>query len=74
MTKKLTAAIAIDNWKLPIFSKRLVEAGFRYEQVPGITKDSYLLTVIFDNGQQQKLAQLVLAANTEARKNPKRST
>ena len=26
-----TAAVAIDNWKLPIFKRHLDEAGFKYE-------------------------------------------
>ncbi len=64
----MNAAIAIDKYKLPVFSKRLVEAGFHYEQLPGVTSDSLMLSVTYKQEDQQKLAQLVLAANKEATK------
>lgn len=62
----MKAAIAIDNWKLPIFSRHLVEGGYSYEQGPGLTKGTMFLHVQTDNGQA--LAQVVLAANKEAAK------
>jgi hypothetical protein len=60
------AAIAIDTWKLPIFSRMLVAKGYHYEQVPGLAPDTLLLTVHTDN--LQALAQTVLACNNEAAK------
>lgn len=62
MPKK--AAIAIDTWKLPIFSRHLVSKGYHYTEGPGLAPDTLLLTVTTDN--LQALAQTVLAANTEA--------
>lgn len=59
-----TAAIAIDAWKLPIFQRVLREAGYTWEQHPGLTIDMLLLKVSTDN--MQALAQAVLKANQEA--------
>lgn len=61
------AAIAIDKWKLPIFSRILVEKGYRYTEGPGLTRDTLFLYVHTDN--MQALAQTVLACNKEAAKN-----
>jgi hypothetical protein len=58
------AGIVIDKWKLPIFSRRLKEAGFAYEEVGSLTSDSLTLVVVTDNAQA--LGQAVLAANKEA--------
>lgn len=62
----MKAAIVIDRWKLPIFTRRLKEAGYSYEEVGGLTQDSLTLTVTTTN--MQVLAQVVLAANKEAAK------
>ena len=43
------AGIMLDDWKLPIFKKSLDDAGFQYEQSPGITEDTILLTVETDD-------------------------
>lgn len=60
----MKAGIAVDAWKLPIFERRLKAAGHTFtnhgELMPGVL----LLRVDTDNGQA--LAQLCLAANTEA--------
>lgn len=60
------AGIAIDKWKLPIFSRILVEKGYHYEEGPGLTPDTLFLFVHTDN--MQALAQTVLACNKEAAK------
>lgn len=60
----MKAAIIIDKWKLPIFSRRLKEAGFTYEEVGSLTGDS--LTLVVTTDKAQALAQIVLAANKEA--------
>lgn len=60
------AGIAIDAWKLPVFSKRLTNAGFTYEQKPGLDPGTYILKVPAALVDLQQLAQVCLAANTEA--------
>lgn len=60
------AAIAIDTWKLPIFSRILVAKGYHYEEGPGLTPGTLHLYVHTDN--MQALAQVVLACNQEAAK------
>jgi hypothetical protein len=64
----MKAGIVINQWKLPIFSRHLQAAGFHYEQMPGPVPDTYLLTANFEREQQQRIAQVVLAANVEASK------
>lgn len=41
----MKAGIAVDNWKLPIFRKRLANAGYDYEDGGPLTHDTTLLTV-----------------------------
>ena len=62
----MKAGIVIDRWKLPIFTRRLRDAGFSYEEVGPLTADS--LTLIIMTDKPQALAQVVLAANTESAK------
>ena len=40
-----TAGIAVDNCKLPVFRRRLKEAGYEYEDAGPVTGDTTLLTV-----------------------------
>lgn len=58
------AAVAIDNWKLPIFERHLQQAGYSFERVDGLTKDAMILTVTTEN--LVALGEVVKAANTEA--------
>lgn len=60
------AAIAIDAWKLPIFSRNLVAKGYHYTEGPGLTPGTLFLYVHTDN--MQALGQTVLACNKEAAK------
>ena len=60
----MKAAIALDDWKLPIFDRRLTSAGYSYEKHPGLTNDTLTLTVITDD--VEALEKVVRAANTEA--------
>ena len=60
----MKAGIVIDRWKLPIFTRRLKETGFAYEEVGPLTADTLTLIVTTDNAQA--LGQTVLAANKEA--------
>lgn len=43
-----TAAVVIDNWKLPIFEKHLKDAGYTYKQFPGLTDDALVLKVDYE--------------------------
>ena len=45
----MKAGIAVDNWKLPVFRKRLTEAGFHYEDAGAFTCDTTILTVETDD-------------------------
>lgn len=60
------AGIIFDNWKLPIFERHLKEAGFEMKVAGQFTEDSLAATVLVEASQQQRLAQVILAANTEA--------
>lgn len=41
----MKAGIAVDDWKLPVFRKRLTEAGFQYTDAGGLTHNTTVLTV-----------------------------
>lgn len=41
--------IALDDWKLPIFRRRLEAAGFKYEDAGELTSGVTLLTVQSNN-------------------------
>jgi hypothetical protein len=60
----MRAAIAIDDWKLPIFERRLSQAGYAYEKGDGLTAGTLNLYVTTDN--LIALETVVRAANTEA--------
>ena len=60
------AAIAIDDWKLPIFERHLAGAGYEFEQHPGLTGNTLTLTVT--TPCLNALEVVVRAANTEAQK------
>lgn len=50
----MKAAIAVDDWKLPVFRRRLTEAGFAYTDAgagPGATT---FLTVVTEDGDRLK--------------------
>lgn len=58
------AAILIDDWKLPVFKRRLEEAGFTFEQLPGLNASTVTLRVMCDS-PLNTLAPIVKAANAE---------
>ncbi len=60
------AGVAIDAWKLPIFERHLSEGGFEFKNCGALVADTLLLQVDVLDGYAQRLAQTVLAANTEA--------
>lgn len=41
----MKAGIAVDDWKLPVFRKRLTEAGYIYTDAGSLTASTTLLTV-----------------------------
>ena len=43
-----TAAVAIDNWKLPTFKRHLDAAGYAYTEGPGVTHDTLILSVKYE--------------------------
>lgn len=67
----MKAGIAIDSWKLDIFAHRLAEAGYQFQQGPGLSPDTLLLTVVTDNSIA--LQKVVEAANRECALSRKRS-
>lgn len=58
------AGIVIDNWKLPIFERRLTGAGYSYEKFPAFTEATTLLKVKTEN--VDALHQVLIDAQTEA--------
>ena len=57
------AAVCIDSWKLNIFKKHLDAAGYAYDELPGITKDTLTLRVYYN--WVAELKPIIEAANTE---------
>lgn len=45
----MKTAIAVDNWKLPVFRRRLRKAGYSYQDGGALTGDTTLLTVETNN-------------------------
>lgn len=68
MSKK--AGVMIDDWKLPVFKRILDDAGYAYEQLPGITKDTINLMVEYDF--VSKLQPHIEKAQNECRKNKRK--
>lgn len=62
----MKAAIALDNWKLPIFRKHLTDAGYKYEDAGGLTYDTTVLTVETDD--MLKLKKVLEKCQAECRK------
>jgi hypothetical protein len=65
------AGVIIDRWKLPIFERRFKDAGFTYENKGEIAADVLSLMVEVPDGTAQRLAQVILAAQTEAARTKK---
>ena len=63
-----TAAIAVDDWKLPTFEKRLTEAGYKYtkKKGTGVFDKCVFLNVESDN--MPDLHELIKKTNAEATK------
>lgn len=61
----MICGIAIDQWKLPVFERRLTAAHFAYEICPGVTADTLLLRVTTDDLSFSRLKTAVAEANVE---------
>jgi hypothetical protein len=48
-SEAMKAGIAVDDWKLPVFRKRLTAAGYKYEDGGALTSGVTLLTVKTNN-------------------------
>lgn len=62
----MKAAIAVDDWKLPIFRKRLADAGYAYQDAGAFTGDTTILTV--ETNDLLKLKKVIEQCQSEARK------
>ena len=60
----MKAAIAIDEWKLSIFERRLTGNGYAFEKCPGLTEGTLILTVKTEN--IDALGVVIKEANSEA--------
>ena len=60
-----TEAVAIDDWKLPIFKKHLDAAGYSYTEGPGITEHTLILSVKYE--WLRDLKPIIEAANAECK-------
>jgi hypothetical protein len=45
----MKAGIALDDWKLPVFRKRLAAAGYQYTDAGALVAGTTILTVETDN-------------------------
>ena len=60
----MKVGIAIDEWKLAIFDRRLTQAGYAYSNAGRLTADTLLLKIETDN--PIALEQVIRAAQAEA--------
>ncbi len=60
----MKVAIAIDDWKLPIFQKTLDKKGYKYTKHPGLTPNTLFLKVETDT--IGKLQPIIERMNQEA--------
>lgn len=65
----MKAGIVVDDWKLPVFRKRLTEAGFTYTDAGGLTHDTTVLTVQTDD--LPRLQRVIQRCQNECRKGRK---
>lgn len=67
----MKAAIALDDWKLPVFRRRLKEAGFDYEDKGPLVGATTLLSVETEVSNLAKLQKVVEQSETECQRNRK---
>lgn len=65
----MKAGIAVDNWKLPVFRRRLEAAGYQYQDGGPLTADATLLTV--ETADMLALKKVIEACQAACRKEVK---
>ena len=60
----MKAGVVVDTWKVPIFTRHLQQNGYTWEDHPGVTSDTRLLTVKTEN--RHALEIVLRTANSEA--------
>lgn len=67
----MKAGIAVDDWKLPVFRKRLTEAGYEYQDGGALIGQTTLLTVETNDmlALKKVLEECQAACRKEERKN-----
>lgn len=63
MTTTLKAGVAIDDWKLPIFTRHLTQAGYTFKNTGELIEGTLLLQVETTN--PIALQEVLRSANTE---------
>lgn len=69
--RAMKAGIAVDDWKLPVFRKRLEAAGYEYRDAGPFTGDTTFLTV--ETSDMLALKKVLEACEAECRKMKKGS-
>lgn len=67
----LKVGICIDDWKLPIFERKLLNHGYQYEKAGALTEDTLVLVVMTNSVKE--LEAVVRAANLEAAESARKS-
>lgn len=67
----MKAGIAVDDWKLPVFRKRLDAAGYRYEDGGSLIGETTLLTV--ETNDMLALKKVLEECQAECRKAKRKS-
>lgn len=62
----MKAGIALDDWKLPVFRKRLEAAGYEYHDAGGLTANTTVLTV--ETSDILRLKRVIEECQAECRK------
>lgn len=62
----MRAGIAVDNWKLPVFRKRLTAAGYEYQDGGALTSEATLLTI--ETSDMLALQKVIELCQIECRK------
>lgn len=65
----MKAGVALDDWKLPVFRRRLTEAGYDYEDKGEVTPGTTLLHVQFTD--QEHLRRVLEDAADECKRQGK---
>lgn len=64
----MKAGIVVDDWKLPIFRKRLTKAGFTYTDAGAFHTNTTVLQVETEEKHKARLSKIVRAAEAECQR------